>query len=231
MNERMRMYLRSQGETRNTYNGGDMGYEDRYEMENRRGRDGRYMPKNEMSYEMRGSYNSEYNNEYRGGGGSYRNEERMAYPRRIGFSMDEEQFPREMDREYRSNYEYNPRDEMRRGGGGHYQMGKGESNALPKFNRRMAEEWVENMEGEDGAKGEKFSLEHARKIMEERGIHCDPYEFWAVLNAVHSDYGKVFSKFGIGNNLDFLAEMAKAWICDKDAVEDKASAYFIYVVK
>ena len=66
--------------------------------------------------------------------------------------------------------------------------------------------------------------------MEQRGIDCDPLQFFAVLNAVYSDYYAVAKKHGV-NKMDFYADIAKAWLNDSDAVEDKAARYFEFVVK
>lgn len=220
MNERARMYLMN-SPRRFTRDGHEIfDEENRYEMENRRGRDGRYLPKNESRYDTRDEYEDEYRSAY------------MRYPRRIGFSAESENdWPDEMNREYRSTYEYPRGYEMDRRSGGGYRMGGGETRGVPRFNREMAEEWVEKMESEDGKPGGKISIDKANQLMMQIKCKCDPYEFWAVINAVHSDYGKVFAKYGLGSNMEFLAEMAKAWICDADAVEDKASAYFMYVAK
>ena len=45
-----------------------------------------------------------------------------------------------------------------------------------------------------------------------------------------ADYFEVAKMFGV-DNIDFYAAMAKAWLCDEDAVEDKARRYWEYVAK
>lgn len=99
-----------------------------------------------------------------------------------------------------------------------------------KLTREMAEEWMRGLENEDGTKGPHWNLDQAKHAMKQRGIQEDPYEFWAVMNALYADYCKVFKNHGI-NNAEVYADLAAAWIGDKDAVPGKAAAYFQYLVK
>lgn len=55
------------------------------------------------------------------------------------------------------------------------------------------------------------------------------YTFWAVMNSIYSDYGMTLDKIP-GIMPDIYGELALDWICDDDAVENKAAAYFSYVV-
>lgn len=93
----------------------------------------------------------------------------------------------------------------------------------------MAQEWVHNLKAKSG-KGQKWEFDHIKKLMEQQKIKEDPIEFWAVINALHSDYGEVLRKYGV-NTLDAYIDMAKAWLDDEDAVEDKALTYFECIVK
>ena len=99
-----------------------------------------------------------------------------------------------------------------------------------KMTRKMAEQWTEGMENADGSKGARWDYEEVKKAMDEKHIECDPNEMFAILNAVYSDYSAVAKKFGV-DKLDFYLELAKAWIDDKDAVPNKATMYYKYVVK
>lgn len=98
------------------------------------------------------------------------------------------------------------------------------------LDEETAREWVESMIFSDGSKGPKWSLEQAEKMMTLVGAKCDPVEFWAILHAVYSDYSKVFKKYGM-DQPEIYASVAKAWLEDEDAVEDKAKAYFEHVVQ
>lgn len=93
----------------------------------------------------------------------------------------------------------------------------------------LADQWVHAMRRSDGGRGPKYSFEDAERIMQENQIECDPVEFYAAINAVYSDYGKVAKKFGVTHD-EFWACMAEAFICDEDAVEDKLMTYLECVV-
>lgn len=109
-------------------------------------------------------------------------------------------------------------------------VGGAMSQATPKFNKRMADEWTAQMQNEDGSKGPHWSMDQVRQVMEQKKIDCDETEFFAVLNAIYSDYSAVAQKHGV-NKQDFYLDMAKAFLQDKDAVKDKASAYYLYIVR
>ena len=55
-------------------------------------------------------------------------------------------------------------------------------------------------------------------------------EFYVVLNSLYSDYDQALKKNN-ASNLELYACLAKSWIEDKDAVPNKAAAYYTYVVK
>ena len=109
--------------------------------------------------------------------------------------------------------------------------GSSEPKNAMKFSQMTAEKWVRSMQNEDGSKGPHWSMEQVRHLMEQKNIDCDPWEFYAILNSIYSDYGKVLKKYGVGDRIDFYIDLAKAWLEDKDAVEDKASEYFRCIVK
>ena len=131
-----------------------------------------------------------------------------------------------------SSHEMEPHhgDEMSRRRGRDPQRGMAEHHRVPKFDMETAREWVESMKGEDGKSGEHWTMEQLKPIMQQRGIDAKPEEFWAIMNALYSDYCKVAKKHNV-STVDFYADMAKAWLDDKDAVEDKVAAYYEYVVK
>lgn len=99
-----------------------------------------------------------------------------------------------------------------------------------KLTREMAEEWMKGLHNEDGTTGPYWTKEQTTQVMERLGFKCDPTEFWVAMNSIYSDYAKVAKKHNM-NNVDFYADMAKAWLDDTDAVHDKAAAYFMYITK
>ena len=218
---------------------GGYGAESRFS--DRRGREhydnGRFAPmRNEMGYE--GPYGVGNRYEYEAPEGNYRNEmrggrngdrrgdtwgEEGGTMRMIGFGRDI--YNNDM-RSDASVPNYREGDHMTgskpRKGGAKSDMGMDE---------HLAKEWTAMMENEDGTKGPHWSMEQIKKVIEQRGLHGDPVEIWVAMNMMYSDYCKVAKKLGV-NTMDFYAEMARAFLDDKDAgVPDKLTAYYEYIVK
>lgn len=99
-----------------------------------------------------------------------------------------------------------------------------------KMNRDTAEEWMEKMKNEDGTKGAHWTLEQCEQAMRQRGIDCDPTEFCVAMNMMYSDYCGV-AKMLNTNTVDFYVYMAKAFLDDDDAKEDKLMKYYECIVK
>jgi hypothetical protein len=150
---------------------------------------------------------------------------------KIGFSVDGEMepLPQELGHDYPMSAGYKGREEMSRRQGSGYDMGQGPK-VMPVFNRQMAEEWVSQMQNSDGTRGPHFSTEKAKEVMKQYNVDCDPLEFYVVLNSLYSDYDQALKKNN-ASNLELYACLAKAWIEDKDAVPNKAAAYYTYVVQ
>lgn len=218
-------------------NGGEMRYEmgeARYEggdqsgPEMRRYRNGRFAPRSEgeMRYESgEGRYEGGDRSEpemrrYRNGRFAPRNEGGMRY------EMDEE------PSDYRRST--NRIGFAAKGNVMDFPSGKMGKPSKPgsshRFTREMAEEWTEGMKNKDKSKGPHWDLEKAAHAMKTHNLRYDEYEFWAVLNAVYSDYCEVLEKHGV-SNMEVYIDLAKAWLDDEDAVEGKAAAYFECVVK
>lgn len=125
------------------------------------------------------------------------------------------------------------RDESEMHSGKHHKqeqrMGKTSGKTKP-FDVEMAKEWTNSMEGEDGKRGPHFTFEEALNLMSQVRVDVEPIEFWAVLNAVYSDYCILFMELGISKP-EIYAKFAKAWLDDVDAVPDKAAAYYEHVVQ
>lgn len=166
----------------------------------------------------------------RGNGRDY-SRERTKPMNKIGFVVEGEadRIP-EMDPDYRQRQEYQRMNEMQYRKGGERRMGYSRGNGYIPFTRELAEEWTSHMENEDGTRGPHWSMEQTKQVQAQRGIECPPEQFYAILNAVYSDYCKVAKKHNV-NTIDFYSDLAKAWLDDSDAVPDKASAYYEYVVK
>ena len=130
-----------------------------------------------------------------------------------------------------SDASYQRMDEMSHRSGSKMDHGGAMSHQMPKFDERTAREWVSKMENEDGTRGPHWTMDQTTKVMEQRGIKEDPVKFYAVLNMMYSDFCEVAKKVN-ANSMDFYAEMAKAFLKDKDVgAQDKLAAYYEYIVK
>ena len=106
-----------------------------------------------------------------------------------------------------------------------------------KMDRETAEEWVRNMKNEDHARptGPRWSMEELKQMAQKFGLNPDPeneefIEFWAMTNAMYSDYCAVAKRFNI-TSPEYYGMMAKAWMDDKDAVPNKTAMYYACCVK
>lgn len=130
-------------------------------------------------------------------------------PRRIGFVDETPRMGDSMG--YRGDYE--------RG----YAMYDGMS-------RELADEWMHGLVNEDGSRGAHWSYDQTSNLLSQKKYDCDPIEFFVAMNMLYSDYYKVAKKFNV-NNTEFYGDLAAAFLCDKDAGEDKLMRYFECVVE
>ena len=134
----------------------------------------------------------------------------------------------ELQSNYRMDASYQNRDEME-----HRTSTKkpGHSGSdMQAMNREKAQQWVRKMKNADGSTGEHWSFDQTYQLMKQRNIDCDPAEFYATMNMLWSDYGKVAEKFGL-TGVEFWAELSKAFLMDKDAEDGKLMLYYECIVK
>lgn len=95
------------------------------------------------------------------------------------------------------------------------------------FDKETAMEWVEHMEDKSGVKGGAYTWHQTQQYGRNMGITGEErlIEFYAVMNAMQSDYWPAAKKFGV-DKPEFYAALAKCFIEDVDAVEDKVSKYY-----
>lgn len=105
--------------------------------------------------------------------------------------------------------------------------GKGEG-----LTREKAEKWVECMEDKDGVKGGTYTWHQAQQYGRNLGITGQErlVEFYAAMNAMQSDFWPAAKKFGV-DKPEFYAMLAKCFIEDPDAVEDKTAMYYECIVR
>lgn len=95
----------------------------------------------------------------------------------------------------------------------------------------QADAWVSRMENGDGTRGAYWTYDEIMsKAPAFNVLPKDVLEFWVVVNMLHSDYCEVAKRFGV-DHAEFYAAMAKAWMHDKDAAENKTARYEQCVVK
>ena len=100
-----------------------------------------------------------------------------------------------------------------------------------RLTKETAEAWVEHMENEDGTRGPHWKMEQTEQVRRQKGLDCDPLEFWVAMNAAYSDLCKVAKKYNV-NTVDYYVDYVKAfWFNDQDAEPHKLSAYYEGVVK
>ena len=104
-----------------------------------------------------------------------------------------------------------------------------------RLTREEAESWVSGMRGEDPAvpHGGKWTMEQVKPIAIKYGIQPETEDFielWATMNALYADYFAVAKKYNVVTP-DFFADMAMAFIHDKDARPGKVAEYYAHIVE
>ena len=112
---------------------------------------------------------------------------------------------------------------------------EGEEEGEGHLTQEKAVRWVNSMVSADPAAphGGKWTMEQVKPVAQKYGVPTEGerfWEFWAVMNALYSDYYGVASKYGMLNP-DFFADMAMSWINDRDAVRNKAAEYYEHIVR
>ena len=96
--------------------------------------------------------------------------------------------------------------------------------------QETALEWISRMKNEDGTTGPHWTMEQTEQARKQRGIDCDPLEFFVTMNMMYSDYCKAAEKAN-ASSMDFYAYMSKAFLDDKDAQPDKLERYYHCIAK
>lgn len=197
--------------------------------------DGGYGPEMRSGRDSRGRYTSTrmggYSEPWMGDDSRERSRESYKPMQKIGVSLDGEMqhYPNEIRQNYRADATYPMVSELLHKSG-EYTMGKGETRGVGPMTKEMAKEWTAAMQNEDGTHGPHWTMEQTKQVMAQKGIECDPTEFFVAMNMIYSDYCEVAKKLGV-NTVDFCAKMAKAFLDDKDSQPDKLSLYYEYIVK
>lgn len=99
------------------------------------------------------------------------------------------------------------------------------------FTEDDAKAWTAKMENEDGTTDPHWTIAQTDAVANVAGVHVDKLTFWACLNMMYSDYYSVAAKYGL-DRPEFYADLAKAFLMDKDAggPEAKMAGYYHGVV-
>lgn len=92
-----------------------------------------------------------------------------------------------------------------------------------------AKHWTSKMQNADGTTGSHWTLEQTQDVAKQRNITCDPNDFWVAMNMMYSDYCMVARSYS-ADNQNFYADMAAAFLHDKDAVPGKIVKYLDVIV-
>lgn len=100
------------------------------------------------------------------------------------------------------------------------------------FDREAAERWARHMENADGTTGAHWTMEQTTALADGMGIPREiPRWAWGVaMNMMYSDYFDVAMKYG-QNRPEFYADLARAFLLDKDAPSptEKLMAYYEHI--
>lgn len=106
---------------------------------------------------------------------------------------------------------------------------------MKKLDKATAERWVRSMRNEDPNRptGARWSMDELKPMAQKFGIKPESeefIEFYAMANAMYSDYCEVAKKFNI-TSPEYYGMMAKAWMEDRDAVPNKTAMYYECIVE
>lgn len=82
----------------------------------------------------------------------------------------------------------------------------------PHFDEHLAKKAVSEMKNVDGTTGEHWTLEEITRVMDQNGIKANKYDWYYLLNMLHSDYSHLW-----GEDVAQYVKFAKAYINDPDA--------------
>lgn len=148
------------------------------------------------------------------------------------YDMRRQDYGEDMRRWDEENYDMRYRDY------GDYRRGRdyGETE-YGKLSKKDMEEWKKNIMNADGSHGEHFKKEQVEQMTKQMGLNVDKMGgldvFLMTMNMMYSDYCSVAKKFGV-DRPEYYAELAKAFLEDKDSTsqgEEKLWVYYKTIVE
>lgn len=77
--------------------------------------------------------------------------------------------------------------------------------------------------------GEHYDMEMVERVVKSYNLKHSVVDVYLVLNSIYNDYCEVFGDSEEAN--ETYVNMTKAWLNDKDAIEDKVYCYFMTIPK
>lgn len=105
-----------------------------------------------------------------------------------------------------------------------------------KINREIAEEWVRSMDIPDDIEakdGQRWTMDNTAEYGNKVNLdwsYVSKIDFYIVMNMMFSDYYKTAKSMEIEDDPMFFARLAKDWLYDADASENKLYKYYFEVV-
>lgn len=87
-----------------------------------------------------------------------------------------------------------------------------------------AKHWTAKMQNVDGTKGPHWTPDQTSSVMTQRDLVFDKADFYAAMNMMYSDYCMVAKSYS-ADNPNFYADMAAAFLRDRDAAAGKIVIY------
>lgn len=88
-----------------------------------------------------------------------------------------------------------------------------------------AKRWTSKMQNADGTTGSHWTPDQTSAVMSQRGLSYDKADFYAAMNMMYSDYCLIAKSYGI-DTANFYADLAAAFLTDKDAAPGKIVKYW-----
>ena len=114
---------------------------------------------------------------------------------------------------------------------GYYPMHDYGKSEYGKLSHEDIEKWKKHLQNQDGTMGEHFKKEQVHQAARQIGVNPEEYGnehiFGLVMNMMYSDYCAVAKKFGL-DRPDFYAELAKAFLNDKDFGGEPEEKVWLY---
>lgn len=98
------------------------------------------------------------------------------------------------------------------------------------IDERTAHKWAKKFRNADGSVGAHWTVEQLEPLRNSLAPTCEKWDLYVAANMMYSDYSKVAQKYG-ADRPEFYVEMAKAFLCDPDAKDGKLRRYIEFIAE